>query len=460
MEASNASDGSQGSSTNVSITNKSFEDDGIIYTPTGKVSKAKTRVYTQRYRKEWECMTDFKDWLTSVPNEATKAWCKYCERSLHAHRLSLLKHMCTLKHQKAAKKRERDTEKEDLQEVELVMKKVESKQQVLEDDEEMIEDINYEQLEEQSDEEVNQDISMIDMDEIDVKPIQIENQTVEEDGTQNVSIDLSADENVNSSELQVVLGETEDEDGVKTYQVIKCPDVASLQQQILANKIIITKLDANGQATLATCDDDSEILSESQTLTEVQTPPAPKKVLYMAPSLARMDRTKQIKKINTIKSDPAILRSSRLDNKKVNLVSIDKSKTKPIVILNTMSSVKNILIKKQPTISTRVIDGCDGLPCIGLQVSLYKLFNGRWTFISESVTNSNGTCQDLSQSSKSSISAGRYKLHYDVEKYYSTKKRATAFPFVEIPFDVKDPQGIYDSKITLTPFTFICHREQ
>lgn len=29
-------------------------------TPTGKISHAKTRVYTQRYRKEWELMPDFK----------------------------------------------------------------------------------------------------------------------------------------------------------------------------------------------------------------------------------------------------------------------------------------------------------------------------------------------------------------------------------------------------------------
>lgn len=29
-------------------------------TPTGKISHAKTRVYTQRYRKEWEQMQDFK----------------------------------------------------------------------------------------------------------------------------------------------------------------------------------------------------------------------------------------------------------------------------------------------------------------------------------------------------------------------------------------------------------------
>lgn len=33
---------------------------GRRLTPTGKISHAKTRVYTQRYRKEWEQMPDFK----------------------------------------------------------------------------------------------------------------------------------------------------------------------------------------------------------------------------------------------------------------------------------------------------------------------------------------------------------------------------------------------------------------
>lgn len=32
----------------------------VRLTPTGKISHAKTRVYTQRYRKDWEYMSDFK----------------------------------------------------------------------------------------------------------------------------------------------------------------------------------------------------------------------------------------------------------------------------------------------------------------------------------------------------------------------------------------------------------------
>jgi len=46
----------------------------------------------------------FSGWLRGVPGQPTRAYCSFCEKSLHAHRLSLLKHTCTLKHTKAAQK--------------------------------------------------------------------------------------------------------------------------------------------------------------------------------------------------------------------------------------------------------------------------------------------------------------------------------------------------------------------
>lgn len=41
-------------------------------------------------------------WLRGVQGEPTRAYCTYCQKTLHAHRLSLLKHTCTIRHQKAA----------------------------------------------------------------------------------------------------------------------------------------------------------------------------------------------------------------------------------------------------------------------------------------------------------------------------------------------------------------------
>lgn len=44
----------------------------------------------------------FVGWLRGVQGEPTRAYCTYCQKTLHAHRLSLLKHTCTIRHQKAA----------------------------------------------------------------------------------------------------------------------------------------------------------------------------------------------------------------------------------------------------------------------------------------------------------------------------------------------------------------------
>lgn len=47
-----------------------------------------------------------------------------------------------------------------------------------------------------------------------------------------------------------------------------------------------------------------------------------------------------------------------------------------------LKNFKSPLIKK-PRISTHVMDTSKGLPVGGLQVSLYKLMDGRWTFLNE-----------------------------------------------------------------------------
>lgn len=54
----------------------------------------------------------FTGWLTSVAFQPTRAYCMFCKKNLHAHRLSLLKHTCTMKHQRAALTYEAEEKKE------------------------------------------------------------------------------------------------------------------------------------------------------------------------------------------------------------------------------------------------------------------------------------------------------------------------------------------------------------
>lgn len=54
--------------------------------------------------------------------------------------------------------------------------------------------------------------------------------------------------------------------------------------------------------------------------------------------------------------------------------------------LSQSSSLKPKILPKKLRISTHVMDTTKGVPVNGLQVSLYKLVDGRWTFMNERYT--------------------------------------------------------------------------
>lgn len=59
---------------------------------------------------------------------------------------------------------------------------------------------------------------------------------------------------------------------------------------------------------------------------------------------------------------------------------------------------------------------------------------------------------------KSQITAGRYKIHFDVDKYFTLRRIETMYPFIEIVFDVKNPTGNYHIPILLSPFSYTTYR--
>ncbi|XP_075229560.1 uncharacterized protein LOC142329110 [Lycorma delicatula] len=67
-----------------------------------KGSSTSPRYYKQHYRKAWEQLPEFNGWLEAVPNNSSRAFCKICNKNLHAHRLTLLKHTASIKHMKRA----------------------------------------------------------------------------------------------------------------------------------------------------------------------------------------------------------------------------------------------------------------------------------------------------------------------------------------------------------------------
>lgn len=251
----------------------------------------KGKYYKQTYRTAWEQMPDFKGWLRGVPGEPTRAFCCYCQKSLHAHRLSLLKHTCTIRHQKAAQQACGRQQKK--------------------------------QLVQQTREEEN--------DELDELPV-----------------NLHANAEITFEQAQY-----DDDDGQDEGEEFK---------------------------------------------------PMP---LLHIPKPSRQNTRVQI-----------------------------------------MSS--------KPVISTHVLDTSRGQPVAGLQVSLYKLMDGRWTYINEGITFPDGRFNNFL--SREDFSAGRYKLHFDVDRYFEGKEQESLYPFIEIVFDCRSPTDHYHIPLLLTPFGYSTYR--
>lgn len=251
--------------------------------------------YKQTYRSAWEQMPDFKGWLRGVQGQPTRAYCTYCQKTLHAHRLSLLKHTCTLRHQKAAQ----------------VFASKKAKRNMMSEGE-------------------------------------------EQEG------------------LMQERSEVEDSDTIIEY----------------------TELEAN----------EMEEAEEQET---------------------------------------------EIDEEEGEEVETSTSYHMPVQQKN------QAILNPTPPISTHVIDQCKGTSMNGLHVTLYKLINGRWTHISEGVTNTNGRFSKFLD--RSDFTPGRYKLHYDVDRYFDAKKVESMYPFIEIVFDTVSSES-YHIPVIVSPYGYSTYR--
>ncbi|CAH0547725.1 unnamed protein product [Brassicogethes aeneus] len=266
--------------------------EGVSISPTNSSNIVRGKYYKQTYRPAWEEMPDFKGWLRGVEGEPTRAYCTYCQKTLHAHRLSLLKHTCTLRHQKAA---------------------------------------------------------------------QIYNSRKNKDHT------------AMEQEIHTVLLK---HDGVINHE---------------------------------------EIEGESETIVE-----------YAEAGLEEQDIEHEE---HEEEDEESVHLEVRLDNQ---------------------------AHMQKPPISTHVLDTTLGVPVSGLQVSLYKLIDGRWTYINEGVTNSAGRFSQFME--RTDFTPGRYKLHYDVDRYFESRKQVSLYPFIEIVFDSAMYSDHYHIPMLLSPFGYTTYR--
>ncbi|XP_034255258.1 uncharacterized protein LOC117653581 isoform X1 [Thrips palmi] len=296
-------------------------------------SSCQGKYHKQSYRKAWESLPDFKGWLQGVVGQKNRAFCSYCQVTLFAHRLSLLKHTCTIKHQRASQKAllKRNGLMNDNAEVSIVPCTSQSTMQ------------------------------HISPDKLNIRPAKIQ---------PNISGNMT---------VTIIQHESDDHLGLQLAQNMSESD----------NGALITDDDDLGLNTV------SSVGLEVEEVMEGQIDASPSKSMNMAHSSAF-------------------------------------------------------------PLSTHVLDTSKGQPVAQLPVSLYRLIDSRWTLINESVTNQDGRCSSLIQ--KQEFVAGRYKLHFDTDRYFELERKETLYPFVEIAFDVHAPLDHYHIPLLLSAFGYSTYR--
>ncbi|XP_066582404.1 uncharacterized protein [Prorops nasuta] len=518
----------------------------VKYTPTGKISHAKTRVYIQRYRKEWEQMPDFEGWLTSDPLLPTRAYCLYCKKNLHAHRLSLLKHTCTMKHQRAAlmHQAEKETQKAFSTSKRKIMGQDESSEQaqtVHIISEENDDDIEYvvESLDDIDDDQMGDmrtgtKVSLIKQEEIDEEDEEDEEEDEENEDSghlvKKIKLDVQNEggRDTLAEAMAHVHGEfledsNHDQSNVQLEMVVESDDQSTTETQ--GDSTIVepeaTQKAVSKKLQNAVKNFQSKVLGKPAAKEQEESKGSSNSGIVVACPLPVIGTTTYqnvptgtigvLQPVNTIPIAPAQNKTitltsggktltltggtfasggqlvlSKVKGKFPTLVMMDKqpvqmnveemddssnlsisnktaSQSVPIASTSQETSQKvspktTQLTTKKPRISTIVTDNSKGIPIGGLQVSLYKLMDGRWTFLNESNTNPDGRCTDLADNKKIKFTAGRYKLHFDVDKYFTLRRIETMYPFIEIVFDVKNASGHYHIPLILSPFGYTTYR--
>ena len=109
-------------------------------------------------------------------------------------------------------------------------------------------------------------------------------------------------------------------------------------------------------------------------------------------------------------------------------------------------------------ISTHILDIVHGKPARNVPVRLEKRgISGEWLVLSSAQTGQDGRCPQLLPEDEE-LSAGIYRLMFDITSYYSAQEIAALFPTVEVTFEVRDGESHFHIPLLLSPNGYTTYR--
>jgi len=126
-------------------------------------------------------------------------------------------------------------------------------------------------------------------------------------------------------------------------------------------------------------------------------------------------------------------------------------------------------------ITCHVLDSSIGRPATGVKLSLQQYresttadgTSSHWELLAVGETNADGRCLDLLPSPGSVEAGGNgttlkagglYKIVFKTKDYFDGSSVKTFYPWVEIPFEVTNPDEHYHIPLLLTPYSYTTYR--
>lgn len=113
-------------------------------------------------------------------------------------------------------------------------------------------------------------------------------------------------------------------------------------------------------------------------------------------------------------------------------------------------------------LSTHVLDTMHGCPAAGMAVSLFATGAGEPRLIKRVVLNADGRNPDGPLLATGELSAGTYRLVFEVADYFRSRQVALPQPpfldRVTLDFGVADPQAHYHVPLLVSPWSYATYR--
>jgi len=119
-------------------------------------------------------------------------------------------------------------------------------------------------------------------------------------------------------------------------------------------------------------------------------------------------------------------------------------------------------------ITCHVLDSSRGMPGRNIQVKLevrdifHKTEIETWKVIGQTYTNDDGRCPNLVSSdykiSLNDNSSAIYRITFYTSKYFDELGQKSFYPYVQVIFEIVDPNQHYHVPLLISPFSYTTYR--